>query len=97
MAPIHSAHSCTEWYQTSRLDTQDDNNSRPPCIIPLTLQLGIPATKVPNTSLQQIMLKQVTDGYRKTRTLDGGEVYLYAIIVQIIFNLEILFSLIFED
>lgn len=70
-------------------------------VIPLTFQLvcikAIPAAKVQNTSLQQIMLKQVTGGYRKTRTLDGGEVYLYAIIVQIIFNLEILFSLIFED
>ena len=70
-------------------------------VIPLTFQLvcikAIPTPKVQNTSFQQIMLKQVTGGYRKTRTLDGGEVYLYAIIVQIIFNLEILFSLIFED
>jgi hypothetical protein len=30
MVPVHSAHSCTKWYQTSRPDTQDDNNSRTP-------------------------------------------------------------------
>ena len=41
-------------------------------VIPLTFQLvcikAIPATKVQNTSFQQIMLKQVTGGHRKPRT-----------------------------